>query len=141
MNKPENTLQYSTLYREIKHGSILQISCNGELEAMLINFATLYAPKFTGLWCPLNDCSNHTLFCNMISWSFLNYWFIELCRFSKYWHIHYKIWKYQPDFIRKDLSFGKLSNSWWQIWVLQNSIFSFGSLNLIISNKHSQLWP
>lgn len=59
-NKPESIIQC----RELKHVSILNISCIGELEARSMNIWCFAVLKFIFY---LNECLTHTLFCNIVS--------------------------------------------------------------------------
>ena len=90
----------------------------------------LYYVKIHGLCCTLNGSFPHAKICKSMHCSSRIYWLTELCRSSKYWHISLHDTKKEsrllisPSIISgKSLSTGKLSSSWWQIQVFQNSNF------------------
>ena len=93
-------------------------------------FLYCFALKSFGLLCILNESFSQVWFCDMLYWLHGKYSFTELWRLSKCWHILHNIENslilaliQYSQWLEMFLKIGKLSNSWWQIHVYQNSNF------------------
>lgn len=122
---------------------LLNVSCNVKSETIWMKF--LYSIKIHWLSCTLNRSFIHAWLCNIMHWSFGNYWFNELGRVSKFDTFHLyntkiiTIINITTNFIRKALNLRELSNSRWQIQIFQNST-SIKIWNFVIGNKYDQLF-
>lgn len=63
------------------------VRCKVKSETTSINFSHTVTLKSTSLSCTLKESFIHAQFYNIIHWLFGKYWFAELCRSFKYWHI------------------------------------------------------
>ena len=79
-------------------GLCFKVSCHVESETIGVNFSfsvTLtHCILCIGLFCTVTGSFNHAWFCSIKYWSLEKYWFTDLGRSSKCWHINYKHQKF-----------------------------------------------
>ena len=78
-------------------GLCFKVSCNVESKTIWVNFPfsimLTHCILCTGLLCTVPGSFNHACFSNIKYWWLKKYWFTDLHRSSKCWHVHYKYWK------------------------------------------------
>lgn len=96
-----------------------------------------FSLKFSGLSYTLNGSFIHDLETSCPG----KYWFTELCRFSKCWHISLQdiffkiILIIPPNLMRENFSIEKLSSSWGWVQVFHNSNSLSKALTLSLATK------
>ena len=126
-----------------------KVRCNVESKTMGVNFpfsATLTRCVLrTGLLSSVPGSFKHACFSNITYWWLKKYWFTDLHRSSKCWHVHYKYW--QLTFVNFTIYLiGKVCKDWeaGKLRMADTSFPGFESLlessDCIIGNKYCQLF-